>query len=281
MLKAELIMGNINRTQNSSINASLALMNSMDNISSNQNAGADFESRMRNMRTSAANTLISENAPHVNMANMNNMMPGMPVANNTSMSVVDECNMMNSLSNISEAAIRNSGLQPAIQEAFLETPTPELDTSELQSIGCKSILDTQNANNIMNVGRAKALMERDENANMIMNNEMPQQNKGFAVSERRQLTEAKQPNGSLSRKDVDEIVNEIVFDYVDKLNTSVQENFDEMFKEIDALNNKIDNLMGNEEREENEEPDKKDMYEGKKRIKVKGPDGKTHYAILL
>lgn len=274
-------MGNINRTQNSSINASLALMNSMDNISSNQNAGADFESRMRNMRTSAANTLISENAPHVNMANMNNMMPGMPVANNTSMSVVDECNMMNSLSNISEAAIRNSGLQPAIQEAFLETPTPELDTSELQSIGCKSILDTQNANNIMNVGRAKALMERDENANMIMNNEMPQQNKGFAVSERRQLTEAKQPNGSLSRKDVDEIVNEIVFDYVDKLNTSVQENFDEMFKEIDALNNKIDNLMGNEEREENEEPDKKDMYEGKKRIKVKGPDGKTHYAILL
>lgn len=281
MLKAELIMGNINRTQNSSINASLALMNSIDNISSNQNAGADFESRMRNMRTSAANTLISENAPHVNMANMNNMMPGMPVANNTSMSVVDECNMMNSLSNISEAAIRNSGLQPAIQEAFLETPTPELDTSELQSIGCKSILDTQNANNIMNVGRAKALMERDENANMIMNNEMPQQNKGFAVSERRQLTEAKQPNGSLSRKDVDEIVNEIVFDYVDKLNTSVQENFDEMFKEIDALNNKIDNLMGNEEREENEEPDKKDMYEGKKRIKVKGPDGKTHYAILL
>ena len=281
MLKAELIMGNINRTQNSSINASLALMNSMDNISSNQNAGADFESRMRNMRTSAANTLISENAPHVNMANMNNMMPAMPVANNTSMSVVDECNMMNSLSNISEAAIRNSGLQPAIQEAFLETPTPELDTSELQSIGCKSILDTQNANNIMNVGRAKALMERDENANMIMNNEMPQQNKGFAVSERRQLTEAKQPNGSLSRKDVDEIVNEIVFDYVDKLNTSVQENFDEMFKEIDALNNKIDNLMGNEEREENEEPDKKDMYEGKKRIKVKGPDGKTHYAILL
>lgn len=274
-------MGNINRTQNSSINASLALMNSIDNISSNQNAGADFESRMRNMRTSAANTLISENAPHVNMANMNNMMPGMPVANNTSMSVVDECNMMNSLSNISEAAIRNSGLQPAIQEAFLETPTPELDTSELQSIGCKSILDTQNANNIMNVGRAKALMERDENANMIMNNEMPQQNKGFAVSERRQLTEAKQPNGSLSRKDVDEIVNEIVFDYVDKLNTSVQENFDEMFKEIDALNNKIDNLMGNEEREENEEPDKKDMYEGKKRIKVKGPDGKTHYAILL
>jgi len=274
-------MGNINRTQNSSINASLALMNSMDNISSNQNAGADFESRMRNMRTSAANTLISENAPHVNMANMNNMMPGMPVANNTSMSVVDECNMMNSLSNISEAAIRNSGLQPAIQEAFLETPTPKLDTSELQSIGCKSILDTQNANNIMNVGRAKALMERDENANMIMNNEMPQQNKGFAVSERRQLTEAKQPNGSLSRKDVDEIVNEIVFDYVDKLNTSVQENFDEMFKEIDALNNKIDNLMGNEEREENEEPDKKDMYEGKKRIKVKGPDGKTHYAILL
>jgi len=281
LLKAELIMGNINRTQNSSINASLALMNSMDNISSNQNAGADFESRMRNMRTSAANTLISENAPHVNMANMNNMMPGMPVANNTSMSVVDECNMMNSLSNISEAAIRNSGLQPAIQEAFLETPTPELDTSELQSIGCKSILDTQNANNIMNVGRAKALMERDENANMIMNNEMPQQNKGFAVSERRQLTEAKQPNGSLSRKDVDEIVNEIVFDYVDKLNTSVQENFDEMFKEIDALNNKIDNLMGNEEREENDEPDKKDMYEGKKRIKVKGPDGKTHYAILL
>ena len=274
-------MGNINRTQNSSINASLALMNSMDNISSNQNAGADFESRMRNMRTSAANTLISENAPHVNMANMNNMMQGMPAANNTSMSVVDECNMMNSLSNISEAAIRNSGLQPAIQEAFLETPTPELDTSELQSIGCKSILDTQNANNIMNVGRAKALMERDENANMIMNNEMPQQNKGFAVSERRQLTEAKQPNGSLSRKDVDEIVNEIVFDYVDKLNTSVQENFDEMFKEIDALNNKIDNLMGNEEREENEEPDKKDMYEGKKRIKVKGPDGKTHYAILL
>ena len=274
-------MGNINRTQNSSINASLALMNSMDNISSNQNAGADFESRMRNMRTSAANTLISENAPHVNMANMNNMMPGMPVANNTSMSVVDECNMMNSLSNISEAAIRNSGLEPAIQEAFLENPTPELDTSELQSIGCKSILDTQNANNIMNVGRAKALMERDENANMIMNNEMPQQNKGFAVSERRQLTEAKQPNGSLSRKDVDEIVNEIVFDYVDKLNTSVQENFDEMFKEIDALNNKIDNLMGNEEREENEEPDKKDMYEGKKRIKVKGPDGKTHYAILL
>ena len=281
MLKAELIMGNINRTQNSSINASLALMNSMDNISSNQNAGADFESRMRNMRTSAANTLISENAPHVNMANMNNMMPGMPVANNTSMSVVDECNMINSLSNISEAAIRNSGLEPAIQEAFLENPTPELDTSELQSIGCKSILDTQNANNIMNVGRAKALMERDENANMIMNNEMPQQNKGFAVSERRQLTEAKQPNGSLSRKDVDEIVNEIVFDYVDKLNTSVQENFDEMFKEIDALNNKIDNLMGNEEREENEEPDKKDMYEGKKRIKVKGPDGKTHYAILL
>lgn len=274
-------MGNINRTQNSSINASLALMNSMDNISSNQNAGADFESRMRNMRTSAANTLISENAPHVNMANMNNMMPGMPVANNTSMSVVDECNMINSLSNISEAAIRNSGLEPAIQEAFLENPTPELDTSELQSIGCKSILDTQNANNIMNVGRAKALMERDENANMIMNNEMPQQNKGFAVSERRQLTEAKQPNGSLSRKDVDEIVNEIVFDYVDKLNTSVQENFDEMFKEIDALNNKIDNLMGNEEREENEEPDKKDMYEGKKRIKVKGPDGKTHYAILL
>lgn len=274
-------MGNINRTQNSSINASLALMNSMDNISSNQNAGADFESRMRNMRTGAANTLISENAPHVNMANMNNMMQGMPAANNTSMSVVDECNMMNSLSNISEAAIRNSGLQPAIQEAFLETPTPELDTSELQSIGCKSILDTQNANNIMNVGRAKALMERDENANMIMNNEMPQQNKGFAVSERRQLTEAKQPNGSLSRKDVDEIVNEIVFDYVDKLNTSVQENFDEMFKEIDALNNKIDNLMGNEEREENEEPDKKDMYEGKKRIKVKGPDGKTHYAILL
>ena len=274
-------MGNINRTQNSSINASLALMNSMDNISSNQNAGTDFESRMRNMRTSAANTLISKNAPHVNMANMNNMMQGMPVANNTSMSVVDECNMMNSLSNISEAAIRNSGLQPAIQEAFLETPTPELDTSELQSIGCKSILDTQNANNIMNVGRAKALMERDENANMIMNNEMPQQSKGFAVSERRQLTEAKQPNGSLSRKDVDEIVNEIVFDYVDKLNTSVQENFDEMFKEIDALNNKIDNLMGNEEREENEEPDKKDMYEGKKRIKVKGPDGKTHYAILL
>ena len=274
-------MGNINRTQNSSINASLALMNSMDNISSNQNAGADFESKMRNMRTSAANTLISENAPHVNMANMNNMMPAMPVANNTSMSVVDECNMMNSLSNISEAAIRNSGLEPAIQEAFLENPTPELDTSELQSIGCKSILDTQNANNIMNVGRAKALMERDENANMIMNNEMPQQNKGFAVSERRQLTEAKQPNGSLSRKDVDEIVNEIVFDYVDKLNTSVQENFDEMFKEIDALNNKIDNLMGNEEREENEEPDKKDMYEGKKRIKVKGPDGKTHYAILL
>ena len=274
-------MGNINRTQNSSINASLALMNSMDNISSNQNAGADFEGRMRNMRTSAANTLISENAPHVNMANMNNMMQGMPAANNTSMSAVDECNMMNSLSNISEAAIRNSGLQPAIQESFLENPTPELDTSELQSIGCKSILDTQNANNIMNVGRAKALMERDENANMIMNNEMPQQNKGFAVSERRQLTEAKQPNGSLSRKDVDEIVNEIVFDYVDKLNTSVQENFDEMFKEIDALNNKIDNLMGNEEREENEEPDKKDMYEGKKRIKVKGPDGKTHYAILL
>jgi hypothetical protein len=274
-------MGNINRTQNSSINASLALMNSMDNISSNQNAGADFESKMRNMRTSAANTLISENAPHVNMANMNNMMPAMPVANNTSMSVVDECNMMNSLSNISEAAIRNSGLEPAIQEAFLENPTPELDTSELQSIGCKSILDTQNANNIMNVGRAKALMERDENANMIMNNEMPQQNKGFSVSERRQLTEAKQPNGSLSRKDVDEIVNEIVFDYVDKLNTSVQENFDEMFKEIDALNNKIDNLMGNEEREENEEPDKKDMYEGKKRIKVKGPDGKSHYAILL
>ena len=274
-------MGNINRTQNSSINASLALMNSMDNISSNQNAGADFESRMRNMRTSADNTLISENAPHVNMANMNNMMQGMPAANNTSMSVVDECNMMNSLSNISEAAIRNSGLEPAIQEAFLENPTPELDTSELQSIGCKSILDTQNANNIMNVGRAKALMERDENANMIMNNEMPQQSKGFAVSERRQLTEAKQPNGSLSRKDVDEIVNEIVFDYVDKLNTSVQENFDEMFKEIDALNNKIDNLMGNDERDENEEPAQKDMYEGKKRIKVKGPDGKSHYAILL
>ena len=274
-------MGNINRTQNSSINASLALMNSMDNISSNQNAGTDFESRMRNMRTSAANTLISKNAPHVNMANMNNMMQGMPVANNTSMSVVDECNMMNSLSNISEAAIKNSGLDPAIQEAFLENPTPELDTSELQSIGCKSILDTQNANNIMNVGRAKALMERDENANMIMNNEMPQQSKGFAVSERRQLTEAKQPNGSLSRKDVDEIVNEIVFDYVDKLNTSVQENFDEMFKEIDALNRKIDNLMGNDERDENEEPAQKDMYEGKKRIKVKGPDGKSHYAILL
>ncbi len=63
---------------------------------------------------------------------------------------------MNSLSNISEAAIRNSGLQPAIQESFLENPTPELDTSELQSIGCKSILDTQNANNIMNVGSSKS-----------------------------------------------------------------------------------------------------------------------------
>ena len=104
------------------------------------------------------------------------------------MSVVDECNMMNSLSNISKLPLEILDFNLQYKSLFLENPTPELDTSELQSIGCKSILDTQNANNIMNVGRAKALMERDENANMIMNNEMPQQNKGFAVSERRQLT---------------------------------------------------------------------------------------------